>query len=525
MASAKIPKLWRKSKIVALLKPGKSPSDPKSYRPISLLCHTFKLFERLILNRLTVTIDPTLIPEQAGFRPGKSCTSQVLNLTQFIEDGFERGMVTGAVFVDLSAAYDTVNIKKLLSKVSSATNDPTFVSLLSELLRNRRFCVHLHGKKSRWRCQKNGLPQGSVLAPILFNVYTNDQPHYPNTRRYIYADDLALTCQDKTFENVESTLNLALVNLHEYYEHNALRPNPSKTQSCAFHLRNREANRELNISWKDVTIQHCNFPRYLGVTLDRSLTYKTHCRNTKQKVSSRNNLLRRLSSTNWGANPTVMRTTGLALCFSAGEYACPVWARSAHTREVDAELNDTCRIVTGCLKPTPVGMLFPLAGIAPPRVRREVTCSLEKQKQESDPRHPLYGLSPAAGRLRSRKSFLRSAQPTDENPTDVRCRLWASEYPQSLYPPKENLPPGYKEPWPTWRSLNRLRTQVGRSKDNLCRWGYSSIADASCECGEPLQTMVHLTNCPACPTTCSREDLLASNQRATTVAAFWASKI
>ena len=88
---APLPRLWRQTRVVALLKPGKDPSSPKSFRPISLLCHLYKLYERLILNRLSPIIEHVRIPEQAGFRPGKSCTAQVLNLTQHIEDGFETG--------------------------------------------------------------------------------------------------------------------------------------------------------------------------------------------------------------------------------------------------------------------------------------------------------------------------------------------------------------------------------------------------------------------------------------------------
>ena len=106
----KIPTLWRQSKIIAILKPGKDSAIPKSYRPISLLCHTYKLYEGMILNRIAPTIEQHLIKEQAGFRPGKSCTNQLVNLTQHIEDGYQEIMITGTAFVDMSAAYYTVTI-------------------------------------------------------------------------------------------------------------------------------------------------------------------------------------------------------------------------------------------------------------------------------------------------------------------------------------------------------------------------------------------------------------------------------
>ena len=119
----RLPRLWRQARVVAILKPGKDPSSPKSFRPISLLSHLYKLYERLILNRLSPIIEHGLIPEQAGFRPGKSCTAQVLNLTQHIEYGFETGKITGIVFVELYAAYDTVNHRRLLDEVYNMTRD------------------------------------------------------------------------------------------------------------------------------------------------------------------------------------------------------------------------------------------------------------------------------------------------------------------------------------------------------------------------------------------------------------------
>ena len=96
----KLPKIWKKAHVIALLKPGKNPINPNNLQAyLASQPHLYKLFERLILNRIMSTIDEQLIPEQAGFRPGKSTTSQILNLTQHIEDGFEKGMVTGVVLV------------------------------------------------------------------------------------------------------------------------------------------------------------------------------------------------------------------------------------------------------------------------------------------------------------------------------------------------------------------------------------------------------------------------------------------
>lgn len=188
-----IPKAWQKAHITALLKPGKEPTDAKNFRPISLLCHLYKVMERMVLNRISEYVDVTLIPEQAGFRPGKSCCGQVLNLTQYIEDGFEKEMITGVVFIDLTAAYDTINHKRLSHKIYQVTKDYHLTKFLGCTLQNRRFFVTCQNDKSRWRNQRNGLAQGSVLAPMLYNIYTNDQPiQSTSTRKFAYADDTAV---------------------------------------------------------------------------------------------------------------------------------------------------------------------------------------------------------------------------------------------------------------------------------------------------------------------------------------------
>ncbi|GFS03382.1 retrovirus-related Pol polyprotein from type-1 retrotransposable element R1 [Elysia marginata] len=347
------------------------------------------------------------------------------------------------------------------------------VSIIQTLLENRRFFVEMDGRKSRWRLQKNGLPQGSVLAPTLFNIYTNDQPEFDRTRRFIYADDLCLATQSTSFNAIETRLTDAMSSLTNYYTENSLNANPSKTQVCAFHLNNHQANTKLEIIWNDQPLKYDEHPVYLGVTLDRTLSFSQHAMNVKAKVAARNSLLRKLANSNWGADPKTLRTTALALSYSTAEYSSAVWARSCHAEKVDAELNNACRIVTGQLRPTTLPLLYRTAGIALPDVRRQTHGSTEKHKQETDLRHPLFDHSYPRARLKSRKSFrtVESVQP--DQAASQRLDLWNTwdnTTNEAIQPPKEQLPSGRELQRKDWVTLNRARAKVGKTASTLHKW-------------------------------------------------------
>ena len=114
----------------------------------------------------------------------------------------------------------------------------------------------------------------------------------------------------------------------------------------------------------------------------------------------------------------------LALCYSAAEYACPVWERSTRAKKLDATLNETCIMITGCLKPTNTNSLPVLAGIAPSDIRRAVASRTERTRQTMDERHPLNGHLGVVPRLKSRKSFIKSTEPINMTAKATRLELW-----------------------------------------------------------------------------------------------------
>ena len=203
----KIPKVWRRALVVAISKPSKPVKDPQNYRPISLLCVTYKILERLIYNRVERIVDPLFRKEEVGFRHGKFTVDQVVFLRQNIEDSFEAKKKAGAMFVNLTAACDTIWHRGLICKLLRLLPNRHMVRMIMELVRNRSFILIPDDKEpSRLQNLKNGLPQRSVLAPLLFNIYLYHQPSI-TSKKYAYADDLAILYSSGDWKVLERTLS------------------------------------------------------------------------------------------------------------------------------------------------------------------------------------------------------------------------------------------------------------------------------------------------------------------------------
>ena len=136
-----IPKIWRKAEVIGLLKPNKPAEQPKSYRPISLLCILFKLMERLIFSRIKHSVEAYLPHEQAEFREDRSTTHQVALLTEDIEAGFKRKEKCGVVLIYLSAAYDTVWHRGLNLQLLQVIPDKSLVNFIMNMISSRSFVL------------------------------------------------------------------------------------------------------------------------------------------------------------------------------------------------------------------------------------------------------------------------------------------------------------------------------------------------------------------------------------------------
>ena len=229
-------------------------------------------------------------------------------------------------------------LRGLHMKLLEIIPDKHMVEFELEMLSNCSFQLHTsNGQCSRLRHLKSGVPQGSVLALLLFNIYTYDLPS-TQSRKYWYVDDLAILLSKPLWKTAEEDLNEDIATLSIYLKKWHLKFSLGNTTSSMFHLNNRETARKLNIIMDKARLQFQYIPTYLDVKLDRTLTFKQHLESIKAKTTSRVALICFLAGTTWGAATNMLHTSTQALVFSAAEYCSPVWSHSHHVKKMDVTL-------------------------------------------------------------------------------------------------------------------------------------------------------------------------------------------
>ena len=278
-----------------------SKTEAKNYRPISLLPLVSKIIEKIIHNQTESFLEKheIIYKYQSGFRKNHSTNSCLSYLSNKIQKGFEEGNLTGMILIDLQKAFDTIDHEILLCKMKYLGFTESAINWFRSYLANRTFVVHVNGEYSNPGNLTCGVPQGSILGPLLFLLYVNDMPQAVSCDLLLYADDSCLVFTDKNFDNIENQLNKNFNSLCDWFVDNKLSIHfgEDKTKSILFGTKSKiKRLQELDIKHGDIKIKQHPQVTYLGCVLDRSLTGESMALHALTKVNAKLKFLYRKRS-------------------------------------------------------------------------------------------------------------------------------------------------------------------------------------------------------------------------------------
>jgi hypothetical protein len=325
-----VPPAWKLAHIILIHKPDKDPQEPSSYRPISLLSCVGKVMERIVKHRLNrYTEKNRLLPEyQAGFRQKRSTIDNLLQLKHNIELSLDRNRHVALITFDIKGAFDAVWHQGLLWKLKEM-KIPTYLWCWIHLfLLQREAKIEYKASVSSTFILQRGTPQGSPLSPLLYILFTADSlntiPTY--THSNLFADDTSIWSDSNTITNLRMRLQESVDIFVGWCKRWKLQVQPTKTKLVHFsnHPR-RKLKTPLTITIDGQTVPLANEAKYLGVTFDRALSFKTHLKEMKKKTSSRIGLIRYLARNTEGDTSRSLNNLHKSLVRSITTYASTIF--------------------------------------------------------------------------------------------------------------------------------------------------------------------------------------------------------
>ena len=374
LSSCELPAIWKCARITPLHKGGDI-LDCNNYRPISIICSVAKVFEKLIYNQLSqyFTTNNLLSPFQSGFRPNHSTASALLNLTNDVFSAADKGELTGAIFIDLSKAFDFVDHYLLLDKLHAIGLSNQAVLWVSAYLHNRKHCVVLHGCTSDLLIQQTGVPQGSTLGPLFFLVFVNSLPFiFNNCCVQLYADDTVFFTSNSNLSQIQSSLQSDFNILQKWLSHNKLLLNKNKSYLMIFGSKHKLK------SISDTCVITCNDGtplhrvdkfKYLGVWLDPTLSFKSHISHLLRKVHFGLNVLYKSKNS---FTRSIRKKLITQLIFPILDYCDVVYhnASNSDLAPLNIVYNRICRFILGCPFRTHHCYMYDTLGFPPLKTRR-----------------------------------------------------------------------------------------------------------------------------------------------------------
>ena len=332
LAQGVFPSLLKFAEVCPIFKKN-DPEKCENYRPISLLSNLGKIFEKIMHIRISDFLDSCnlLYPKQFGFRKGHSTNHALISIVEEIRTNLDKGLYTCGVFVDLEKAFDTVNHGILVKKLEYYGVNDAYNSWIKSYLSNRYQSVSLNGEKSKKLKISCGVPQGSVLGPLLFLIYINDMNMALNKSVvHHFADDTNLLSSSKNLNALRKTLNEDLSLLFKWLCANRLSLNVAKTEFIIFRPK-KKLNGSIKLRLNNTTIRESTKIKYLGLLLDGNLCWNPHITELAKKLSCAVGMLHKIKQF---CTSKTLCSIYHALFHSHLNYGNSVWGLSSGTQKI-----------------------------------------------------------------------------------------------------------------------------------------------------------------------------------------------
>ena len=349
LRTGQFPTTWKDGNITALHKK-EDRSMPSNYRPISLLCQAGKSFERCVHKQLYNYINQhnLLTPFQSGFVPGDSTTFQLLHIYHTFCEAVDSGKEVRVVFCDISKAFDRVWHRGLIHKLQDMECSNALTKWFASYLSNRRQRVVLNGQVSEWTFVKAGVPQGSILGPLLFLIYINDIVKDLRVSVRLFADDTSLYIVVENPNTAALTLNNDLNFITSWAGDWLVNFNAAKTLSMLLTLK-RISPHHPSLYLNGTAITETTSHKHLGLTFCNNCSWNEHVNNITATAWVRLKLLRALK---FRINRLALEKIYNSFIRPLLEYTDTVWdnATLESEKQLEAVRNEAARIITGGTK-------------------------------------------------------------------------------------------------------------------------------------------------------------------------------
>ena len=320
-----IPEAMKLAKVIPIFKKSGSDEIMKNYRPVSLLPVLSKVLERIVYNRLFNYLmkHKIISASQYGFQPNLSTEHAILELQDRINNILKNKECCVGVFMDLSKAFDTLDHTILLDKLYHYGIRGIAHDWFRNYLRNRKQYVYINGVSSGQLPVSCGVPQGSILGPLLFLIYVNDLATVSkNAVTILFADDTNLIYKGKVYDELKIIIKNDLAEISDWFKANKLALNESKTKFMIFHTRFNKPPSIFQISINNVELERVDNTKFLGVLIQENLQWNTHINNVCDRVSNATAILAKLKHY---LPKYALLLIYNALCLSHTTYALSVW--------------------------------------------------------------------------------------------------------------------------------------------------------------------------------------------------------